>query len=286
MPTKGSVIADMPEDSINPFQSPLDAPDDPPSVVSAVSAEDWPFEATELAVIQEIEPPLGRPIVPGRAWGKIFSIFLLSLVGLYALWIGVMFFVAWLSGDNQALSNLTMQHVPTMLFIILPAIMFLLTISRHYFQPDISMFRRLGKLIRQRENPLIPSLNSPNCQFVAVVPRERWHFAESELAQEVAILHINPYESRILIEGAEHRLWIPSQALLKCGVDFITKLKKEIWLLCLIVQTKDGPREVCLRIGNVDGFWQSNGQRKSAAEKYWGRIMLLKQATLKSVKAN
>ncbi|MFN3152327.1 hypothetical protein [Bremerella sp.] len=276
----------MPEDFINPFQSPLDSPDEPPSVVSAVSAEDWPFEATELAVIQEIDPPLGRPIAPGRAWGKILSIIMLSLVGLYGMWIGVMFLVAWLSSDNQAMSDLAMQHIPSMLFIILPAIMFLLTISRHYLQPDFVTFRRLGKLIRQRENSLIPSLNSPNCQYVTIVPRDRWNLAENDLAQEVAVLHINPYESRILIEGAEHRLWIPSQALLKCGVDLITKSKKEIWLLCLIVQTKDGPREVCLRIGNVDGFWQSNGQRKSVAEKFWGRIMLLKQAPLKSMKAS
>ncbi|WP_144971276.1 hypothetical protein [Bremerella volcania] len=274
----------MPEDPVNPFQSPQATPDEPPSVVSTVVDEDWPFEATELAVIEVIEPPLGRPIAPGRPWGKIISLLLLGLVGLYGLWIGTMLLVAWLSGNADLLSKLTMQHVPTMLFVILPAVMFLLTISRHYFQPDYSTFRRLGKLIRQRETNAIPSLNSPNCQFVAIAPRERWHLPEQELAQEVAILHVNPYESRIILEGAEHRFWVPSQALLKCGVDFFTKNNKQIWVVCLVIQTKDGPREVGLRIGNVDGFWQSNAQRKSVAEKYWGRIMLLKQAPLKNAK--
>lgn len=273
----------MPEDSINPFQSPQATPDEQPSVVSTVADEDWPFEATELAVIEEIAPPLGRPILPGHPWGMFMSYLLLSLVGLYGLWIGVMFLAAWLSGNAQALSDLTMQHVPTMLFVVLPAVLFLLTISRHYFQEDVSSFRRLAKLIRPRESKAIPSLNSPNCQFVAIVPRERWQLSERELTQEFAILHVNPYESRILLEGAEHRFWIPSQALLKCGVDFFTKANKQIWVVCLVIQTNDGPREVCLRIGNVDGFWQSNGQRKSAAEKYWGRIMLLKQAKAKSI---
>lgn len=272
----------MPEDPINPFQSPQATPDEPPSVVSAVEDEDWPFAATELAVIEEIAPPLGRPILPGRPWGIILSYLLLSLVGLYGLWIGVMLLVAWLSRDAQALADLTMQHVPTLLFVVLPAVLFLLTITRHYFQPDITTMRRLEKLIRRRETSAIPSLNSPNCQFVAIVPRERWQLSERELTQEVAILHINPYESRILLEGAEHRFWIPSQALLKCGVDFFTKANKQIWVVCLVIQTSDGPREVCLRIGNVDGFWQSNGQRKGAAEKYWGRTMLLKQAKAKS----
>ncbi|MBA2117016.1 hypothetical protein [Bremerella alba] len=268
----------MPKDLINPFQSPQDTPDESPSAVSAVAEEVWPFVATKLAMIEEIDPPLGRQIVPGQPWGKILSYLLLSLVGLYVLWIGVMLLVAWGTSNSDALASLTMQHIPTLLFVILPGILFVLTISRHYFQQDVSTFRRLAKLIRQRETKPIPSLNSPNCQFVAIVPRERWQLPEQQLTQEVAILHVNPYDSRIIVEGAEHRFWIPSQALLKCGVDCFTKAKKQVWVLCLVIQTSEGPREVCLRAGNVDGFWQSNNQRKSVAEKFWGRILLLKQA--------
>ncbi|WDI43159.1 hypothetical protein [Bremerella sp. P1] len=276
----------MPKDPINPFQSPQASPDEAPSVVSAVAEEEWPFEATELAVIEEIEPPLGRPIVPGRSWGKIISFSLLSIVGCYGLWIGVMVLIAWLSGNSDAMNSLLIHHVTSLLFVVLPAVLFLLTISRHYFQQDVSTFRRLAKLLRLRETKPIPSLNSPNCQFVAIVPRERWQFSELDVTQEVAVLHINPYESRIILEGAKHRFWIPSHALLKCGVDYLTKSKKEIWVVCLIIQTENGPREVCLRVGNVDGFWQSNGQRKSVAEKYWGRIMLLKKAPRKSTEEN
>ncbi len=285
LPAKGSLAAIMPDDAVNPFQSPQAIPDESPSVAPAVAAEDWPFEATELAVIEAIDPSLGRPITPGPPWGKILSSILVSLVGIYGLWIGATMLVAWLSGNVQALSAISMQHIPTLLFVILPAVLFLLTISRHFFQQDVSTFRRLALLLRRREDKPIPSLNSPNCQFVAIVPRERWQFTERELTQEVAILHINPYESRIILEGAEHRFWIPSQALLQCRIDYFTKANRQIWVLCLAIQTQDGPREVCLRIGNVDGFWQSNGQRKSVAEKFWGRIMLLKQTPQKNAKA-
>lgn len=274
----------MPEDPINPFQSPQATADDPSPVVSATTDEHWPFEATELAVIEAIDPPWGRPISPGKPWSKIFSYLALGLVLLYAIWIGLMLLIAWLTGNTQALADLTMQHVPTLLFIVLPAVLFLLTISRHYFHQDFSTFRRLAKLIRQRETSPIESLNSPNCQFVAIVPRDRWQLAERDLTQEVAVLHINPYESRIVLEGAEHRFWIPSRSLLKCGVDSFTIANKQTWVIYMVVRTKDGPQEICLQVGNVDGFWQSSIQRKSVAEKYWGRIMLLKQTPPKEAK--
>jgi len=276
----------MTEDPVNPFQSPQASAEEPPSVVSGVANEEWPFEATELAVIEEIEPPLGKPIVPGRQWGKIIAYPILGLIGIYGFWFGVMILMAWLSSNSQGLASITMQHVPFMLFVILPGVLLFLTTSRHFFMEDVTTYRQLSRLIRRREVKHIPSLNSPNCQFVAIVPRERWHLTERELTQEVAILHISPYQSQIILEGAEHRFWIPSEALLKCHVDGFTTGKKQIAVLCLVIQTKDGPREVCLRVGNVDGFWQSNGQRKSVAEKFWGRIMLMKQASLKSAKPN
>jgi len=273
----------MPENSINPFQSPPTTPSESPSVASVVAEQDWPFEATELAVIETIEPPLGRPIVPGWPWGKVLSLLLLSLVGLYTIRAGVGMLLTWLYNPN-GLTAMVTSFIPFLLLIVLPMIIFQ-TICSHYFHEDVSTFRRLAKLVRLREPKPIPSLNSPNCQFVAIVPRERWQFAERDLTQEVAVLHINPYESRVIIEGAEHRFWIPAQALLKCGVDNFKTGNKQIWVLCLIVQTGEGPREVCLRIGNVDGFWQSSGQRKAVAEKFWGRVMLLKEAPLKAEQA-
>lgn len=274
----------MPKDPINPFQSPQASPDEAPSVVSAVAEEEWPFEATELAVIEEIEPPLGRPIVPGWPWGKIIAILSLIIFGLFALKLVASFVMTWLAGNSVGLTAAMVQQIVFLLFIIVPALSLLLTVGRRFFIEDVAMQRQLARLIRQRGTTPIPSLNSPNCQFVAIVPRERWHLPENELTQEVAILHINPYESRIILEGAEHRFWIPSQALLKCGVDSFTITKNSIWVLCLIMQTQDGPREVCVRIGNVDGFWQSSSQQQSVAEKYWGRIMLLKKAPLKQAK--
>ncbi|MBI1247575.1 hypothetical protein GC197_06970 [bacterium] len=261
-------------DSSNPFASPKADSESSLSKQSRSAEMDWPTEAAEVAVFQEIEPPLGQSMeesVAGARRHVMYFVIGSSLATFlpFALVLPLIFF------SSSNLVPLVGAVIPQLIPLVLPAALFL-GISVHWqAKEDVLPYLGLRNLLKKRRASGLPSVHSPNSQLVAITPRQGWSLPLAEQVQQYAIMMIDPYASRIVLEGFDQRVWIPGKAILNCAVDHFTVSKREVWIVALTVKTERGPHELCLKIGNAEQIWQSNSKRQAEAEKYWNRIQLL-----------
>ncbi|WDI43160.1 hypothetical protein [Bremerella sp. P1] len=237
--------------------------------------ESWPYEATELAKIEEIPRPWGRPISVARKWGngRWLGIFLSSLAFIYFTF-SFIFLLLSSSESTRTFANMGAIAATVALFfgLMVPYLVF-------YDREDVSDRGRLRKLIRKRKEAIDPLPESDDPVFVMIVPRTRWVFSRAEMTAYVANAHIDPEQKRLFLDADQFRFRIPVNSLLDVSVEPLRKYPTTYWFVRLVIQTQEGPQELCFRLGNTDHLWQTDGQREAEAKEYRNRILLLKKAS-------
>lgn len=271
----------MSTEETNPFASPesmstrevLKLAAMPPTV--PLDERAWPYQATELAEIEEIPKPWGRPVSVARKWGngRWLGISLLGLTLAYFVFaIGVSIVS---ESDLVEPANALWVVSATVVLILCVAV----PLALYYLRDDATDRRSLRKSIRRRRNAIEPITESDSSVFVVVVPRTRWVFSRSHMTAYVAFAHINSEERELLLDADQFRFRIPVNSLLDISVEQLLKSPTTFWFVRLVVQTQTGPQELCFRVGNTDRLWQTNGQREADAEEYKNRILVLKNST-------
>ncbi|QDU74294.1 hypothetical protein Pan97_13010 [Bremerella volcania] len=235
----------------------------------------WPYQATELAEIEEIPRPWGRPVSVARKWGngRWLGVFLSGLALAYFTFaIGV-----------SVISELDIAESSTAVRMMSAALIIILVLSVphaiYYLREDVSDIRNLKKLIRRRRQAIDPLPESEEPVYVVVVPRTRWVFSRNEMTAYVAFAHIDLQAKQILLDADQFRFRIPVNSLLDISVEPLLKYRTTYWFVRLVLQTQTGPQELCFRLGNTNRLWQTNSQREADAEEYKKRILLLKNST-------
>lgn len=234
----------------------------------------WPYEASELAEIEELPKPSGRSVSVSRKWGhgRWLGVFLLtSFVAYFSFVVCTSIFYTIL--DTATAAELW-ALVVTGIFIVCFAIPYAL----YNIREDIYDRRSLLKLIRKRSDAIGPTPVTDDPAFVVLVPRPRWVFSRNLMTAYVAFAHIDREAKRIFLDGDKFRIRIPVNSLLDISVESLPKGSTTLWFVRLVIQTQTGPHELCFRLGNTSSLWQTDGQRKADAEEYRNRILLLKNS--------
>ena len=265
----------------NPFASPETVPSRerlqlaamPPT--TPMEEQSWPYEATELAEIEELPRPWGRPVSIARKWGngRWLGFFLLLLLFVYfSFAICSEVFISLASTESFAEELALIVTVALALCLLVPYALYL-------GRDDVSDRRRLTKLIRRRREAIEPPPESEDPAFVVVVPRTRWTFSRGEMTAYVAFAHIDPLKKRIFLDADQFRFRIPVNSLLDVSVEQLQKYPTTYWFVRLVIQTQMGPQELCFRLGNLGSLRQTDGQREADAEEYRNHLLLLKNST-------
>ena len=277
----------MSSDFDTPFQSPQITEGYLEPLASEVNSSDnLPADET-IAVLSEVPPPWsGRVLTPWHYCIAILNRFL-ALLSCLPL-VGFSFLVALRSIDiGIALPPPISSLVPAIPVItslmLVPAavlVMFAIMMFVNLFVPftyeDRSFSSKLKREIRSRPESYIATPASSLCQMVAIVPEDRWKKPRLWLSADVAIMWIDPYSSRIYLEGDQRRYCIPAGSLLKFETDFFRKELTQVWYVHLTFRTANGPQELYLRPGE-DGLILKirNQSRQMKAEQMYHRIELL-----------
>jgi len=266
----------MTSEEINPFASPETVtareatkhatmlPTDP------VEQQDWPYEATELAEIEELARPWGKPMSVVRKWGAG------RWLGIFLVGLAVSYFVVALTAPVISMMNSAQATATAWVFAGVVVLVF--TLVGRYAREDACDYRGLKKLIGKRKGKIEPPPQGQEPIFVVLVPRTRWAFPGGPVTAYVAFAYLDADEKRLFLDADQFRFRIPVSALLDVSVERMSKGLGMLSFVRLVMQTQTGPQELCFRLGNTKSFWQTDGQRKALAEEYRDRISRLKNS--------
>lgn len=270
----------MPQQPVNPYASPQ-AECTPVDEGARIADGQFPYEATQLAEVTPLGPPENRPVyTPAR---RLWAIGLVYWPLLPALAVLIYQMPRWrLPADVPEELSRTFfffDFAPWLLlalFVFMPLLGYLAAPFRmedHYFA------KRLRKAIRRRKGSLITHPNWPTSLYVAHVPRERWHEPTYNLTHEIGLLRIDAAAARLVVEGDRSRYQIPVDSLRAYDLASFDKGFYRCHILRLIFQTADGPRELCLRVGQEGmGINHSRRRRQETTEALLTHIDLIRRS--------
>ena len=100
------------------------------------------------------------------------------------------------------------------------------------------------------------------------------------MATDLLLLRVDEPRRQIVMEGDCDRYRVPSGAITACGPECFyhaldARRSKQLWMVCLMVQFEQGPREVLLSVAATRWRPMTNARRRQAAESLCQRINTL-----------
>ncbi|MGY8770161.1 MAG: hypothetical protein ACKVH8_17225 [Pirellulales bacterium] len=122
---------------------------------------------------------------------------------------------------------------------------------------------RFRSAVRNRHDSIV----NPDDQeviFVGLSQREDWKKIKLDTCHDIGLLKLNPTTSSIIIESDKERFQIPKNSLFLCEPEVFNHPAdpySEFWLIRLVFQTPEDPRELLIGLAHTDFMPRTNEVR-------------------------
>src|SRR5262249_19178306 len=140
--------------------------------------------------------------------------------------------------------------------------------------------RRLCHEIAGRPDALV-SPRDPEAIYVSLIPRESFAKVRLTMSSDLLLLGIDQAKGQLLLEGDSDRYQIPADSIEDCAPQCFfhpadAHRQNELWMARLMIQTRQGTRELLLSRNHTNFRPRKNPGRRQAAEELCQRILALR----------
>ncbi|PHR86426.1 MAG: hypothetical protein COA78_37985 [Blastopirellula sp.] len=124
---------------------------------------------------------------------------------------------------------------------------------------------RFRAAVRNRPSSMV-NPDEQDVAFIGISLREHWKQIKLDTCHDIGLLQLNQSKSLVLIESDKERFQIPKGSLFLCEPEVFTHPidpSTEFWLIRLVVQLPDEPREILIGLSHTDFMPRSNAIRKA-----------------------
>jgi hypothetical protein len=143
--------------------------------------------------------------------------------------------------------------------------------------------RRLRTELAQRPDVLLDPADPANV-YVSLIPRESFAQVKLTMSSDLLLLGVDTKRRAVLLEGDSDRYRIPAGAIETCEPQCFfhpmdAKRQNELWMVRLVVRTRDGVRELLLSVNQTAFRPRTNKTRHAVTEAACRQINALGAAS-------